>query len=74
MSGWSLVAASLVVLAVGTTLVVLRRVAGEAQQTVEALREPRPASVRVDSSKVLARAEHLAQRRRPATGPQRPPR
>jgi hypothetical protein len=74
MSGWSLVAGALVVLAVGVTLLVVRRVALEARHALDDLEDQRADLPDVASSKVLTRVEHLVRRRRAATGPQRPPR
>jgi hypothetical protein len=74
MSGWSLAAGALVVLAVAVTLLVARRVALEAGRTAEALRPGDPSLVDPDTSTVLGRLEHLAGRRSTPTGRPGPPR
>jgi hypothetical protein len=74
MSGWSLVAGALVVLAVAVTLLVARRVAREAGRTAEALHDGTATFSHPESSTVLSRLEDLAGRRATPTGRPEPPR
>lgn len=70
MSGWSVVAGLSVLVAAGILLLVVHRVVGELRRTAAAV-QPAPGGISpIESSEVIARAEHLADGRegRPDAG------